>query len=138
MTKPESKVPESKVIDSWAMIAWVADKPGASALQGFLERAESGGLQLFMSVLNVGETFYILAKRRSLAVAERFLHSLPSLPIHIDVPDQDGMLAAARLKASHAVAYGDSFVIALLRPKAAAWSPVMTRSVAALWFRSIG
>lgn len=57
MTTPESKI---KIVDSWAIIGWIGDEPGASAMQGMLERAESGEIQLFMSVLNVGETFYIL------------------------------------------------------------------------------
>jgi hypothetical protein len=70
----------------------------------FLLDAEEGKLQLFMSALNVGESFYILAKRQNMAVAEQFLKRLPSLPVHIVVPDQDGILAAARVKASHAIA----------------------------------
>jgi predicted nucleic acid-binding protein len=99
------------------IIAWIGDEPGASAMQGLLERAESGEFQLFMSIFNVGETCYILARRRSLAVAEQFLNSLASLPIHIEVPDREGVMAAARVKASHAVAYGDSFAIALAQNK---------------------
>lgn len=110
MTTPESKI---KIIDSWAMIAWVGDEPGSSAMQDFLEQADSGRLELFMSVLNVGETFYILAKRRSLAVAEQFLSLLLSLPVIVHVPDREGVMAAARVKASYAIAYGDSFAIAL-------------------------
>jgi len=117
MTKRESEAGKPKIIDSWAMIAWAAEEPGASAVQDLFERAESDGLQLFMSVLNVGATFYILAKRRNAALAEQFLNSLPSLPIRIDVPDQDGVMAAARVKASHTVAYGDSFAIALAQAK---------------------
>jgi predicted nucleic acid-binding protein len=48
-----------------------------------------------------------------MAVAEEFLKALPSLPVHIDVPDREGIMAAARIKASRAMAYGDSFAIAL-------------------------
>jgi predicted nucleic acid-binding protein len=66
-----------------------------------------------MSALNVGETFYILANKRDLALGEEFLNRLPSLPIEVVVPDKAGILAAARIKAFHPVAYGDSFAIAL-------------------------
>jgi len=83
MTKPEPKVPECKIVDSWAMIAWIGDEPGAAAMQEFVERAESGGLRLFMSVVNLGETFYILAKRRSLAVAEQFLDLFRPFPLRL-------------------------------------------------------
>jgi predicted nucleic acid-binding protein len=105
--------PESKVIDSWAMVAWAQDERAASAVEEFLQEAEAGKIKLFMSMLNVGETFYILAKRQSLAVAEEFLTRLPSLPVHVVVPDDDEIMAAARLKAAHSIAYGDSFAIAL-------------------------
>jgi predicted nucleic acid-binding protein len=72
-----------------------------------------------MSWLNVAETFYILAKRTSLAVAEEFLSRLPSLPIRIVLPDEDGIMAAARIKAAHPVAFGDAFAIALAQAEQA-------------------
>jgi predicted nucleic acid-binding protein len=95
------------------MVAWVRDEPAADAVDSFFLDADDGRVRLLMSALNVGETYYILAKRHNLTVAEQFLKRLPSLPVHIVVPDQDGILAAARVKASHAIAYGDSFAIAL-------------------------
>jgi len=104
---------ESKVVDSWAMVAWVRDEPAASAVEFFFQEAAANNLRLSMSALNVGETFYILAKRKSLLVAEEFLERLSSLPIHVAVPDEDGIMAAARIKASNSIAYGDSFAIAL-------------------------
>ncbi len=104
---------ESKVVDSWALVAWAQDEPAASAVELFFQEADSGKIQLFMSMLNVGETFYILAKRQSLAIAEAFLARLPSLPVRVVVPDEDGIMAAARIKAENSIAYGDSFAIAL-------------------------
>ncbi|MCU1262406.1 MAG: PilT-like protein [Bryobacterales bacterium] len=104
---------ESKVVDSWAMVAWIQQEPAAPLVRQFLYEADAGKVQLFMSAINVGETFYILAKRRSVSIAEEFLERLPSLPIHVVVPDADGIIAAARIKAEYAVAYGDSFAIAL-------------------------
>jgi predicted nucleic acid-binding protein len=65
-----------------------------------------------MSWINVAETFYILAKRNSLAIAEKFLKRLPSLPIRAMLPDENGILAAARIKAAHPVAFGDAFAVA--------------------------
>ena len=56
---------------------------------------------------------YTLAKRNSPEVAEAFLIRLPSLPIRIILPDEDGIMMAARIKARHPVAFGDSFAIAL-------------------------
>ena len=107
-------MPEStKVVDSWAMVAWIQNEPAAPAFRSFLEEAYSGKITLLMSWLNVAETFYTLAKRNSPEVAEAFLIRLPSLPIRIMLPDEDGIMMAARIKARHPVAFGDSFAIAL-------------------------
>lgn len=102
-----------KVVDSWAMVAWVRNESAADAFEDFLRDAEAGELKLLMSWINVAETFYILAKRNSAAVAEEFMTRLPALPIRVVLPDEDGIMAAARIKAAHAVAFGGAFAIAL-------------------------
>lgn len=102
-----------KVVDSWALVAWVRREPAAPLVRQFLLEAEMGREQLLMSWINVAETFYILAKRNSLEVAEEFLTRLPSLPIRVILPDRDGIVAAARIKAANAVAFGDAFALAL-------------------------
>jgi predicted nucleic acid-binding protein len=112
-------MPAPKVIDSWAMVAWIQDEPGGSALEALLLKADAGKLQLIMSWYNVAETFYTVAKRKELAVAEEFLARLPSLPIRLVLPDEDGIIAAARVKASCAVAFGDAFAISLAQSEGA-------------------
>jgi uncharacterized protein len=108
-----------KVVDSWALVAWVRDEPAASKVEIFMQEAEAGGLGLVMSLINVAETFYILAKRNSPQVAEEFLTRLPSLPIRVMLPREDDIMAAARIKAAHAVAFGDAFAIALAQAEGA-------------------
>lgn len=101
------------------MVAWVQDEPAAPAVEALLQEADSGTVELCMSWMNVAETFYILAKRDSPAVAEEFLSRLPSLPIRVVLPNEDGIMAAARIKAAHPVAFGDAFAIALAQAKQA-------------------
>jgi len=48
--------------------------------------------------LNLGEVFYLIAKRHGAAPAERFLSDLPMMPIQAVVPDRKLILDAARLK----------------------------------------
>jgi predicted nucleic acid-binding protein len=102
-----------KVVDSWAMVAWVRGEPSAPLVRQFILDADAGGIQLVMSWINAAETFYILAKRDSPDLAEVFLTRLRSLPIRMVLPDEKGIMAAARIKAAYAVAFGDSFAIAL-------------------------
>ena len=44
---------------------------------------------------------------------------MPSLPIRFVLPDEDGIMAAARIKAAHPVAFGDAFAIALAQAERA-------------------
>jgi len=101
------------------MVAWIRDESAAAAVDDFLREAEAGRGHLAMSWINVAETFYILAKRNSAAVAEEFMSRLPSLPIRVVLPSEDGIMAAARIKAAHAVALGDAFAIALAQAEGA-------------------
>jgi predicted nucleic acid-binding protein len=108
-----------KVVDSWAMVAWIRQEPPAPLIRQFLLDADAGKLELAMSWINIAETFYILAKRNSAAIAEEFITRLPSLPIRVVLPTQDGIMAAARIKAGYAVAFGDAFAIALAQAEGA-------------------
>ena len=102
-----------KVVDSWAMVAWIRGEACAPLVRQFILEADSGAVQLKMSWINVAETFYILAKRDSQTMADEFMTRLPSLPIRLVLPDEAGIMAAARIKAAHPVAFGDAFAIAL-------------------------
>ena len=62
------------------MVAWIKDEPAAPIVDAMLQEADSGTVELCMSWTNVAETFYILAKRDSLSVAEELLNRLQALP----------------------------------------------------------
>jgi ribonuclease VapC len=112
-------MPASKVVDAWAMIAWLLNQAAAPAVESFIQEADAGNLQLLMSWMNVGEVFYIISKRHGARQAEEFLNRLPSLPIRLVLPDEEGILAAAAVKAAHPVSFGDAFAIALAQTEQA-------------------
>lgn len=103
----------TKVVDSWALLAWLLSQPAAPTVDTILGDASAGRFALVMSWINVGEVFYTAAKRHGVRSAEHFLTRLPTLPIRTVVPDESGILAAARIKAAHPVAFGDAFAISL-------------------------
>jgi predicted nucleic acid-binding protein len=110
----------SKVIDSWAMIAWLLDQAAASQVQTCLQQAEAGELRLLMSWINAGEVYYIAARRHGKARADAFLGRLASLPIRLVLPEESDIIAAARLKSAHRLAYADAFAAALAMREGAA------------------
>jgi predicted nucleic acid-binding protein len=106
-------MPAQKVVDSWAILAWLRDEPSAALVEQILLNAYAGVFNLLMSWYNAAEVFYTLAKREGTETAEEFLSRLPSLPIRVVLPDEDGIVSAARIKGAHPVAFGDAFAIAL-------------------------
>lgn len=110
---------ETKVVDSWAIIVWLLDQPAAPAVESLIQQADSGNIHLVMSWMNVGEVFYIISKRHGPDKAADFLDRLPSLPIRLVLPDEDGILAAAAIKAAHPVSYSDAFAISLAQSEKA-------------------
>lgn len=78
------------------MIAWLLNQAAAPAVESFIQEADAGNLQLLMSWMNVGEVFYIISKRHGARQAEEFLNRLPSLPIRLVLPDEEGILAGRR------------------------------------------
>jgi predicted nucleic acid-binding protein len=112
-------MPDSKVVDAWALIVWLLDQPAAPAIDSLLQEADAGNLHLFMSWMNVGEVFYIISKRHGPALAADFLDRLPSLPIRLVLPDEDAILSAAAIKAAHPLSYSDAFAISLAQSEKA-------------------
>jgi predicted nucleic acid-binding protein len=91
------------------MITWLLDQANAGAVESFIEAADAGDLSLLMIWMNIGEVYYIISKRHGRDSAEEFLRRLPSLPIRLVLPDQDGILAAAKVKAAHSISFSDAF-----------------------------
>jgi ribonuclease VapC len=73
-----------------------------------------------MSVINFGEVFYMLLRKRSLADANKILGALRHVLAEVVVADEDQTLRAAQIKHHYKLAYADSFAAAAaLRKKAA-------------------
>ena len=107
-------MPDYKVVDSWALLAWLRDEqPAADSVRRWLQEAADGKIHLAMSWINAGEVYCMLARKHDARTAGQFLTRLPSLPIRLVVPDEEDIVAAARLKAAYRISYADAFAAAL-------------------------
>lgn len=114
-------MPVSKVFDSWALLAWLLDQPAAAQVVTLLQQADLGDdLQLFMSWVNVGEVYYMAARKLDAARAEEFLERVPSLPIRLVLPTEVDIIEAAKLKSTRRISYADGFAAALAQREGAA------------------
>ena len=100
----------ASVLDSWAVIGWLqGEEPARAKVRELLEQASRGAAKVSISLINVGEVFYLIAKRHGAAPAERFLADLAMMPIQSLLPDRKLILGAARLKSRYSISYADAF-----------------------------
>ena len=105
----------AKVLDSYALMAFYEDEPGADVVRNLLLKAVDNEIKLFMSVVNVGEIWYAIARATSPEIADRYVNELNGMGI--DIVDVDWQLTrqAAAFKARGNIAYGDCFAAALAK-----------------------
>jgi len=100
------------VLDAWALLAYLQrEEPAASRVRETLGEAEAKRVDLFASLINVGEVFYSIGRRKGEKAAEETLEELRHLPLTILPPAPDTVIKAARLKIHHTLSYADAFAI---------------------------
>jgi len=103
----------AKVLDSYALMAFFEDEPGADQVRGLLLEAESGDVQLLMSVVNLGEVWYSIARATAPETADRYVEEIRGMAIEVVDADWPLTRRAAAFKANGNIAYGDCFAAAL-------------------------
>ena len=101
------------VLDSFAVLAYFQAEIGGAKVKTILKEASSGKAVAFLSVLNLGEIIYITERRLGSDTAESILGDILRLPVQLAEADMERVLAAAHIKAHHAVSYADAFVVSL-------------------------
>jgi predicted nucleic acid-binding protein len=98
----------SVCLDSWAVLSWLdGDEPAAAAVQEAFDAAQ----RPWMSWLNVGEVAYQLERRHGAEEAAVIVRRLRSA-LALDDVTAGRVLAAAHIKAEHAIAFADCFAAA--------------------------
>ena len=108
----KNKVPRY-VLDSYAMLALFEDEPGASRVKTLLQQAEKSQAEILLCNINFGEIVYITEREKGLTAAQNAIALIDQLPITLVEADRKLTLAAAHIKAKHALAYADAFAAAL-------------------------
>lgn len=102
-----------KVLDAYALIAFFEDEPGADFVRGLLLEAEAGKLKLAMTVVNLGEVWYSIARTISPAEADVIIEEIRGLSIEIVDADWRLTHQAAILKAQGGLSYANCYTAAL-------------------------
>jgi len=103
---------KTKLLDSYAILLWVQDEPGAHVIEDLLLSAREGQIQLVMSEINLGEVYYQCIRRTGKTRAREILGQFELLPVEVVSVDWDMVCKASELKAEIPIAYADCFAIA--------------------------
>jgi predicted nucleic acid-binding protein len=106
---------QTRVFDSWALVAFLEDEPSAGKVEDLIAQANESRGRLLLSVINLGEIWYSLTRSRSEKAADQAVEELIRLGLKIIGADWPLTRQAASLKARYRLAYADCFAAALAK-----------------------
>ena len=107
--------PKAIVLDSWAVMAYLGDEPSAGKVGTIITDAQEDGTLLLMSIVNAGEVWYTLAKRRSVYDADETVRWLNEIGVRLVDADWPLTKIAAGYKVRGNISYADCFAAALAK-----------------------
>ena len=107
------------VFDSYALIAYSREEKGAEAVAEIIDDGLHEKVELYLSVINWGEIYYITLRNFDLKRADLFKETIARYPIIIVEANKELTLQAAQYKAYHKISYADAFAAALAKMKKA-------------------
>ena len=105
------------VLDSFALIAYFRDEPGAEHVQRLLQKAAERDKPLFMTEVGYAETKYTLLRKEGAAVWAACAEALEGLPITFVPADRRLADLAAEFKTRFKLSLADAFAAALAKER---------------------
>lgn len=107
------------VLDTWAVISYLEDEPSGEQVEELIATAHEDQIPIYMSVVNVGEVWYTVAREVSEEEANASVKALRDLRIQFEDADWTLTQEAARFKSQMKMSYADCFAAALAKSKRA-------------------
>jgi predicted nucleic acid-binding protein len=109
----------TKVLDSYALMAFFEDEPGADTVRDLMLKAEESKVNLLLCVVNLGEVWYSIARTNSPEVADQYIGEINGMAIEVVDADWQLTRQAAMFKVKGNISYGDCFAGALAKNRRA-------------------
>ena len=132
--KPRTREPlEAIVLDAWAVLAWLQGEPAGKKVRDLVAWAEGDpkarkrslqvfgeqmgesveSIRLMMSVINLGEVFYIVGRAAGgIREAQDVVNEVQQAPIEIISASNTLVFQAAAVKVHRTISYADAFAVA--------------------------
>lgn len=103
------------VFDASTLIMYFEKQRNYAQVAAILKDAFQKGQLILLSVINLGEVYYIYRKRAGAVKAEEILTRIQSLPIRFEAATFPAMKQAAAYKSSTTLSYVDCYAAALAK-----------------------
>ena len=100
------------LFDAFPLLCWFQEEPGHTIVGKLLDEAEENKIEIFMSIINLGEVYYRTYRVTGQKEAEEILKKVQMLPIQIISASDTIVLEAARIKGRYPISYADAFAVA--------------------------
>lgn len=104
-----------KVLDAYALMAFFHDEQGGEIVEDLLLRTQDGESAILLSVVNLGEIWYSIARTHSPETADRYIQEIKTMPIEVVDANWEVSRQAALYKARGGISYADCFAAALAK-----------------------
>ena len=101
------------VLDAYALVAFIEDEPGAAEVMRLLALHSDGGVSLLVTSVNLGETWFALARAYGTDASDEKVAALVDLGIAVEIADWHLARSAAEFKRRGGISYADCFAAAL-------------------------
>ena len=119
------------VLDAWAILALLqGEEPAASRVKELVEEARQEVVDLFISLINLGEVTTIVGKAKGKDEAWKTLDQIRHLPLSVLTASEEAVFAAVGFRMEHPISYADAFAAAAadeLRATLVTGDPELTR-----------
>jgi len=109
----------AKVLDSFALIAYFRDEPGAEAIEQLLVSASKKDSPVHMTDVNYAEVKYSIVKKHGTTAWAEAARVLAGLPIDFHSTSRELADTAADFKARYKLSLADAFAAALAKQEKA-------------------
>lgn len=100
------------ILDSYALLAYFQAEQGGAEVRDMLKKARTEEASVLLSVINLGEIYYIVSRKLGTETARAMVEDILQLPVDLLDAGTDRALAAAEIKARHPLSYADAFAVA--------------------------
>lgn len=107
------------VFDSYAILAYLEKERNWDKVSDILKKSIDGEAEIFMSVINWGEVYYITLREGDKKKADLYKDIIDKYPIKIVNADKELTMIAAKYKAFYKMSYADAFAAGLAEEKKA-------------------